>query len=620
MTIIASRSRRLWACGLAVFGIVGVGAFLIGLTPWIAPLAALLGLTFAFGRWTSWSFALASSILALLAISSVLARVTPVLNIGLTGPIGAVLGIACASGVVVLFRDSRARLPRRAQALAACAVVMVLAAAVAVVIGRGLPGADFEWAMHNDAVWNVATTRFIIHDGGVDAATHPNSSPLTAIVMAVAAAVGRGDVPASALFEHDIVRFATFWLLAAGASCVFAGLIGYRAVPADRPVWRWVAALAAAFLPNTWFVFGVAADYGFFNGTVVVVLLCAVWLVWLDARAHPVLSAFMLSLAAVCFLATWAPLAVIPLALAVLALARPILASLRPDADGRAHTLLTAMAVLLPAPLYVVFVTLPDLRRDGAALSVDGAFIPFLPVHAMTIVVVALTVVLIVARIRNDQHTLAGTVVVTGSGAVALAYLLFQRRGVANLWGYYPAKFAWFVSILLLVILSAEIARGALSITRRRGWTVLGASLAVLVPCTLMAHVPPPQGWRTISTPLTIAMQWRSDGPSVAARTLFGLAVDGVPTVALGYGAPATDQFVNGWLLQLESPSSADPIRDFSYFLAPGDVEQTCQAILTWKRDVRVVTSDPTISARLAEECPEGRFHVDLLPSPEKLG
>ena len=66
-----------------------------------------------------------------------------------------------------------------------------------------------------------------------------------------------------------------------------------------------------------------------------------------------------------------------------------------------------------------------------------------------------------------------------------------------------------------------------------------------------------------------------------------------MPTIALHYRDPATDQFANGWLLQLESADSREPIRNFSYYLAPGDEEQACKAIRTWEREVRVVARNP---------------------------
>jgi len=607
---------RLWRVIAVVLVAACIASYATGVTPWLGPLAALSVLTVVIAQRTSWSFAVAAAIIVSLATSAVILRITPALGWSLVAAVSVVLSLLSAPGVVLLLSSRPVRLPRRGQLLAAVVIVAFLLTAVSVVVWRATPTADFGWAMHNDAVWNAVTTRFVITDGGLDGAAHPNSSPLTAMLMAAAAASGRADVAATGLFEHDIVRFVTFWLLAAGVSSVLAGVVGYRATRGTTTGRRWAAAVIAGLLPSTWFVFGVATDYGFFNGTVAVLLLCAVWIVWLDGEEHPLAGVLVLGLAAVCLLATWAPLALIPLALAA-ALAIRSLQGVRALAAGdRRRRLLLLACALLPAPLYALLVTLPDLGRDGGALAAGGAFIAFAPLHAVMIAAITLAVVLIVALVRRDDHTLVGSVLVVGAGAVALAYLLYQRRATETLWGYYPAKFAWFVCVLLLVLLTAEICRAAADGRARGIRAILGFVLAVVVPGSLMATNPPPHGWRTVLTPVAIALDIGADASSDAIRSLFDIAETGVPTIALNHRDPATDRFANGWLLQLESDDSREPIRNFSYFLEPGDEVEACEAIRTWGREVRVVTSDPDLEERLRATCEGADFVIDARVVP----
>ncbi len=605
-----------WLLFLVLVSVGGHAAFASGLFPWIAPFAATLGLTLAVGQRVSWSVAFSTSVVLQLAAAAVLFRLTPMVGWSLTAGAVALFVVASASGIIVLARTVEVRLPRPTQALGAGIALTVLSAAVAFVVLRAAPGADYEWAMHNDAVWNVVTTRFMITDGGLDVATHPNSSPLTAMAMATAADVGRAGLPVSELFSHDVSRFGTFWLLAGALSCSVAGLVGYRAAAASKPLVRCAAASVAAVIPSTWFVYGVATGFGFYNATIAVIILCASWMLWLGSRESALVTVLALNAAAVALLATWAPLAILPFTLMLAVFWQ----TGRGGGPGQRATpgerVRLVLAATIPVPLYAATVTLPDLGRDGAALSVEGAFIPFLPVHILTIAIVAVTVVCLVALCTGEGHEARGLFIVLAAATPALAYLLYQRRDAISLWGYYPAKFAWFVSILLLVITATTLMRISPSLGFRRLSAPSSLALALMLPLSLMAHIPPPDGWRTAITPVSIAFGWGSAAPSDRAHVLFGVAEAGVPTLTLHYADAATDQFANAWLLQLESQRSSDPIRNFSYFLKPGDEEHACEAIMVWDREVRVVTSDEGLEQRLRRTCTAGAFRVELRPNP----
>lgn len=608
-------TRRRWLVLLLSGVAVTLGLWFFGITPWLAVLVALLCLFLLLGQWMSWSGAIAGAIVALLFVGAVVLRATPALGWPLDVSAGLLLLCISVGAIVALSLVTSVRFPRRPQLLGGVGAVACLIAVTTGTLLGARGSDDYEWMMHNDAVWNVVTTRFVIDGGGLDSEQHPNSSPLTAILMAAVASVGRGEVSATALLAHDIARFAAFLLFLCAASCVLAGLIGYRGARTAGPRIRWAATLLVGVLPSTWFVFGVASGFGFFNATVVVVLLCAVWLLWIERNDRFVLPAIMLGLAAVCLLATWAPLAVIPLGLAAV----KVLGAIRTGARGRAGWMrtLAPLLVFFPVAVYALFVTIPDLGRDGAALAVEGAFISFLPIHLALILVVALLVLLLMSERAGDAHALIGAMIVASSGLVALGYLVLQRRDAPSLWGYYPAKFAWFLATILLFVLAAEIASAIALFRGSRARTLLAGVLTVVVPIALMALIPPVQGWRTAVTPLAIAAKIGPGQASDAARHLFAVAENGVPTMVLNYGDASTDQFINSWLLQLEAESSQELIRNFSYFLVPGDEEQACEALLAWDRDVRVVTSDPALEARLADECSATRIRVEVRTNPD---
>lgn len=611
---VRARKTRLVVAGLSIAIAAGAVLFATGVTPWLAPAACTLALCVAAGQRLSWAAAFAGAIVVQFAAACVAIRFTAAFpwDLAVTATtFFIILGLVAVAYVAT--RDE-VRLPTTRGALSAFSVALIVGAAVWIIVARAAAGANFEWAMHNDAVWNLATTRFIILDGGLDSDLHPNSSPLTATLMAAVASSGRAGLATTDLLRHDITRVAEFWLLAGLGTGVLGGLLGFRAA-AGRPAWwRWVAAAVVGALPMTWFVFGFATDYGFYNATIVVVLLLATWILWLEVPSSPVISSTLLSLSAVCLLATWAPLALIPLALSVTALINPFRTALAPPERrwSRAGALLLP---LLPVPLYGVLVTLPDLRRDGAALAVEGAFMPFAPLHLFTTAVVAAIVVLMLSAWLGDRPLFIGFSALVAAGAVALGYLMYQRRETPSLWGYYPAKLGWFVATMLLVVIAYVLVRAAAQNTTRALSGAL-AALSVLVPVTLMSHLAPPGGWRTALTPVAIALNLGSAAPSTNAANLFDLADDGTATMVLSYGGDATDRFINGWLLQLESSRSTDPIRLYSYILSPEDEEQACEALIAWDREVRVVTSDEDLESRLRRSCRDADFTIELRPAP----
>lgn len=609
-------SRRAVVILLAAVILVGVVLFASGVTPWVAPAAVTFCLTLALGQWLTWPGAFAAAVVLQFAAACTVIRFSIWLPGGLALVAALLLLVIGVAAVIVVARIPDLRLPRWRQIVGSMAVTVGMAAFVTFVVARASADADFEWAMRNDAVWNLATTRFMIVDGGIENSQHPNSSPLTAALMAAVAAVGRAGLPATEMLRHDVTRVVEFWLLAGLGSAFLAGLLGFAVTAGSRPWRRWIAAIVAGVLPVTWFVFGFAADYGFYNATIVVVLLIASWLLWLEASKRPVIASGFLGLAAVGMLATWAPLALVSLGLSVAALLPRVRRLVISTGAPRWKQLGLVLVPLIPVPIYAVAVTLPDLRRDGAALAVEGAFMPFTPLHILTIAVVAFAVVLLASTLFQDNHLLLGFSTVIIAGAVALGYLVYQRRATASLWGYYPAKFAWFLAILLLVILCAVLLRVGTSAQASK----IGALLLVVVsgamPFTLMSHLPPPGGWRTAITPISIALQNGGAVPNTSAKALFDVVEDGTPSIALSYGSESLDRFLNSWLLQLESPNSEDPIRLYSYILNPTDDVQACEALRAWDRPVRVVTSDDDLESRLRASCSGADFDVDVLPAP----
>lgn len=601
----ASSARGRWVLVLGATTAFGVVCWSTGLSPWPLVVVVIVVTTLLIGQWSSWPFAFAGSFIVILALFSVLLRIAPWSGLPLSISMGGALLLGAVGAIVALARVRVPRLPTRrevlvvAPAIAVPVVIVVVGGPIAAALGSGP-----TWAMRNDAVWNLVTARLIIDDGGLRVDQHPNSSPLTGGLIATAASPGRSAIGPTDLLEHDASSAAELWLLVVLAGAALAGLVGLRTTHSATRALRITAAVATAVIPVTWFVVGFAFQFGFYNSSIAVLLLLASWLAWLETRVAPILGSAMLSLATVAMLATWAPLAAIPGALAIVALASRLSSRRR---EGRRTGLWWVIAAA-PVPIYVAVVTLPDLRRDGAALAVEGGIQPLAPTHVLLVIAAASVIVVFHALRARSPHLLIGYGVVVASGVLGIGYLVWQRLQSTTYWGYYPIKMSWMLCSLLLVILTAALLAEVAAFRGRRGASLLAVGSSGLLVAALMAQTPPIE-----SHPLPFVDIVAGTGVAYSpadAKTLFDVSEDGQRVLASRLVDQRTDGFLNLWLLQLESDSAQDPIRGFAYVLDSSDAGQVCEAIRTWGGDVEVKTSDAGLDDDLRAICAEAEFRV----------
>lgn len=587
------------------------GALLEGLgwVPWalVAVVGVLLVLTAA--QRTSMPFAFAVATVFLLVGYTVMVRLYPSVPLPLDVKNRIVLLSVGFCVLFVLWRQRMPiRLPRRetmvTAGLALLPVLLPGAALFGVIDLSG--GVRASWAMHNDAIWNTVTARFIWADGGLNPAHHPNASPLTAALLAAAMAAGRSGVEPVGLLSHDVTRGAELWLVMTVISGVLAGLIALRSLRGVRNRYQAVAVAFASLIPLTWFVAGNAFQFGFYNGTVALLLLLSAWLAWLEVRASPLLATATLALATVALLATWAPLAAVTASLTGVA----ILSGLRTWWRMRSGwQLVQGGASVLAIPLYGLAVTVPDLKREGAALGADGGIFAISPTDLIVTAGVATGFFTLAAIALHRKHELVGAITVIGGGVTGLGYLLLQRAGHGNLWGYYPAKMAWLVMILLVVITAISIFSWLVLVSART-WSSLGiAGVAALVTLALMVQVPPNSA--TIAPALSIASPRGLSQPDDVTRLLFSLSNPAEKNLVIRYNKNSGhDLFVNGWLLQLQALSGEDPIRAYSYVLDGSDLGRVCAAVELWGGDVIVHTKSSSLNTELAGACENPRLKV----------
>ncbi len=577
----------------------------------------LVAVVLVLGSWVlarvcSWVLSTVGTIVLLLAGHTVLSRTAPLLgwDYGAAGVV--VLAVTGSLLLLALARTPMGQIarPARAQWLTAAAALALPLLSALLLFGAqmfGRPG--YAWAMNNDMVWNTVAARFVLADGGLAASGHPNPSPLMNALVASWIAPGRDA--AGELLRHDIARQAELWVLLTLLAAALAGLIVARAVPSTRPLLRFCAGVLGSAIPLSWYATGAMLEFGFLNAMLAVALLLGVWLIWQELPARPVLASALMVISITLLLSAWAPLAVLPLGLAVAG----VLPRWRFFVGLRGPAAWAWWAAALQLPAYLLVVTLPDLARDGGALAADGAVPQITVTSVLTAGALLFTLSTVAAIGLGRRHDLAGVVVVLLTGGIGVGYLLAQRFGIVSLWGYYPVKLSWLLSILFTVLLAASIL-GWLGRSEARGLLGLAVVGACLIVVGLGLRALPMQGGPAGALSLlNVAANEARGGDTVRTDRLFLLADDGSRTIASRLGTPGEDAFVNGWLLQLQADSSQDPIRTYSYTLDPVDPVMLCEAAAAWGGEVTILTADATLEAELATACPRTALSVRMAPA-----
>jgi len=597
---------------------VGVGVWfgLAGVSLWpLVVSVAVIALT-AIAQFVSWSMSAAVTVMMLLWGQAVLMPVFPLTGLSLTTNNVVVLAGLGVIGVTRLWVVRRTlRLPTKDAGVAAVSAFVVPAVALAVACATVVryEAVKISWAMGNDAVWNTMASRFIALDSGLVASTHPNPSPLANELMASIFSVGRAGVQPGQLLEHDISREIQVMLMLTIVTSVLASVAVIRVMSKQHGTARFIAAVGVGLIPWTWFIGGFAFRFGFYNVSLSVLALVALWVIWQEARRSPALGVAALLLSSTVLLAVWAPLVLLPSGLVLAAAIAHRRALLQTKTWHKTLLILSGLQLLV----YGLFVTAPDLQRDGEALSANGAMIDISTFDVITAVALMLMVVTIGAVGRGATWDRYGVLIIVGAGALGIGYLIFQRLGINEPWGYYPAKFGWFLCILAAFVVVSSVAAW---VDHTDGKPVI-AALQVFVAAAAVGIIliqVPPSGWGAFSLFPALSIT-RADGMSgfdAEAQLLFDVSDPREKMMLVRYfPTPAQDTFVNGWLLQQPSNASSDPLRNFAYLLDTSSPVDVCAAISTWGGGVTLLSRDPNLDTEIRDTCPDEDFLVVTPPS-----
>ncbi len=604
MTRAAALAGRIPGVVLTALSAVSAGVALSGGPVLVLWGSALVGGWLLLRRWSDATTALGHAILAFLAIELVLLHVSPAVGTGLASNESITWTVfdLALSAALLARPPAQPVISRTSWWRALCAAGGSILVVGLLALAEVLPGAvHLAWAMNADSVNVIGFARRMLADGGIDQASTPQPTPLPFAMVASNLASGRSALPNAAVLEHDVARMAEVWVFTIALSCVLVGALVARATRSLRPVVAAPMIVLASCLGLVTYFIGVQFDGGFINSAFALLLLIAAWITYLGGERAPGVAAIALLVAAVVLLSVWSPLVACLLGLEVALFVRGGRSIFR---NPRTLVALAVAALVLVG--YAVEFALPGFVSSSSSLGGDGGFPAIGPTSIFVVVAVTAALACAAAAVGAARHAAFGSLALITTFAIGLGYLLFQRRAAANLWGYYPAKYAWTVSLLLLVMAIAFAV--ALVVERRPvgAWQRLGAA-AVAVVLVSLAWMPTGNFTPLAQLPLA-GILTAGKNANVQASTVFRLSGTRNGNDVLWRSAEG-DYWPNYWLLQVDvAPTNV--ARLFSSSQGTLSVEQMCALIGELGGKVIVHTGDPTVSAELHAACGSEKFTV----------
>ncbi|WP_354022876.1 hypothetical protein [Conyzicola nivalis] len=553
--------------------------------------------------------------------------VTPLLGFTVGLAVIAVLFVATASGVFILVRSTRP-LQRPSAAALAQWLPSLLGAIVWIssrLVAHILPGAaKLSWSMEGDTTNNLLYARRIVADHGILLGGAENPVPLPVGILALPLSIERLVTPADDLLRSDIAVFGWAWTLVIAAACVAVGAVVASCAPPTRPRIVAIASAAGSLLPLTWLVSGLPIDFGFFNVPFAIPILMTCWLLYLGAERSPFVSIVSLLAAATLLLLIWTPALLIPAFLGIVIVIR----------DRRRLLRLPARDYAVPLGIVAVFsivlsrLTLPAFAAQATSFDAGGMGYPptwllVAPIAAGGVLIVALL------RTRTSLPVFAGFVAVVLGCYAGVGLLLFISRDHFNPWtSYYPVKFAWLSTVVLLPIV-LSLAIGLLSAIRRPAFaasTVVAAS-TIAITIAALAPIPTPIGYETRQPIDRMLGGYVWNTGDEAVETILKLSQR--EELALLWHSNSPDEaMINYWVIDAFGGhlEGDETLRRFSFsdysafrqFNAhrPDSTNDLCQVLRDPSSTLTVYTDDADLEASLPDWCEGGTASFVLGQTP----
>ncbi|MCW4385023.1 hypothetical protein OH146_04460 [Salinibacterium sp. SYSU T00001] len=473
-------------------------------------------------------------------------------------------------------------------------------------VSAQLPGASrLSLVVHGDSANNVLFARQVLYHSGIAVGPEENPVPMPSALLALAMAPGRDAVAPADLLRHDLTAFTGVWAMVIAGVCLLTGVVAAAVTERAGAGLVMVGAVGAvaSFVPLTWFVTGYPLEFGFFNAHIALVVVLASFAAYLVEEKSPAHALALLCVTATLLLTVWSPFVLLPASLAVVLVLRHRRSLLR----VRRLSLFLVLASGMQLIVYGLAVVLPSFIALSDFLSAFGGA-HSVPRWVFFAILVA-TLVLALLAFRTPRHPIVYGLLALATGSIlGLAVLLFMSRHQPTPWTYYPLKYFWLITVVLL-LLSLGVVAGAIVHRVPRG-PLRAAALAVAAASLVffLYWIPRPITGGAEAGPVlsTLRGEFLGHGDDVV-NTITSLSDPEQPHL-LWRSGELHEVTVNFWIMQMWADSLTEhpELRVAAYGgYDTGKAEDLCTIVDLMGGGTIVHTSDESLEAEVDATCPQ---------------
>jgi hypothetical protein len=462
------------------------------------------------------------------------------------------------------------------------------------------------WVMSGDSANNILMARDVLTAGGIEVGAQSNPAPLPSALIAYAIAPSRENQFLENSLFSDVSNLSGLWAALIALTCVVSGSLVFVSARnySDNVFKVRGLALLGSLLPLTWFYSGYPLDFGFFNSQIAMPILFLSLLTFYASLDHKRVNLVIQPLLGTLLLAIWAPLVVIPVSLYVATL----LTTVRREWKVRVTEYWLVAFSAFQFVLYAIVVVLPMLLSMSSAVSASGGVYDFN--HSMLWVLAGLTVIL--ARFSANSWInplFVGPTAVAAGIVFAQFYLLYLNKSLEDPWTYYPLKFLWMASAVLLLLISVQISILLIRYLNNFKLFITAVFISIFAMVVFLNWSPMKVSGYVWKDPLQriLAGNFMGRGDSTA-QIIFDSSETKDTEIYWNSGVE-NEEAINFWLLQ-NSANSIKPqvqkLREFAYGMYDRESPiSLCLIANEIPGNLKVHSPDKQLQFQLDELCPE---------------
>lgn len=462
------------------------------------------------------------------------------------------------------------------------------------------------WVMSGDSANNILMARDVLTAGGIEVGAQSNPAPLPSALIAFAIAPSRENNFLETSLFSDVSNLSGLWAALIALTCVVSGSLVFVASRnfSDNVLKVRFLAILGSLLPLTWFFSGYPLDFGFFNSQIAMPIIFLSLLTFYASLEQKRVNLIIQPLLGTLLLAIWAPLVVIPLFLYVATL----LITNRREWKERVSDYWFVAISALQFVLYAIVVVLPMLLSMSSAVGASGGVYDFS--HSMLWVLAGLTIIL--ARVSSNSWInplfVGPTAVATGI-VFAQFYLLYLNKSLEDPWTYYPLKFLWMASAVLLLLITVQISILLMRYFNNLKLFIPAVFFSIFAMVIFLNWSPMKVSGYVWKDPLQRILAGNFMGRGDATAQIIFDSSETKTTEMYWNSGTENEEAINFWLLQ-NSANSIKPqvqkLREFAYGMYDRDSPKSlCLIAGEIPGNLKVHSPEKELQLQLDELCPE---------------